>query len=507
MSGSDHPHAPEATAYEPIRDYEQAPRSLVHPELRQLSAIWDEQREALSDESAVESFNQRLRREWSIETGLLERAYTLDRGLLRLLVERGIDSSLLSHQSIRALPRRILETIRDHEEAFEKLFDFTSGGQPLTKDYILALHAILMRTSRDTKAIGPDGQLMRLRIEPGRFKTEPNNPVNNGKGIATFCPPDMVEAEIERLIEMHHSHTDTPAEVEGAWLHHRFTQIHPFQDGNGRVARCLATLVFLRAGWFPLVIRDLREERRRYLEALQSADGGDLAPLTHVFTMAQKRAIVQALGISGQILKRSQAPAFGPQPDDLTMPSLSENSELWIKTRRTAARLQKQAQQVLVDTARRLESECQVNRLPGQFSVDFEPPDGPRAHECLQPVLETAHKLDYTADPNDYHAWSRLILHAHDHVEFLLSFHCIGSRAQGLLVASACSFRRVAGSNGSERIVELTPLSEDLFQINYRDVPQDASIRFSQWFTAAIDRGLHLWRQRRDYTPDEWIAH
>jgi hypothetical protein len=273
------------------------------------------------------------------------------------------------------------------------------------------------------------------------------------------------------------------------------------------VARCLATLVFLRAGWFPLVVRDLREERRRYLEALQAADAGNLAPLVQVLTIAQKRAIVQALGISGQILKRNRQHAFGPlEDDDLAEPSISENSELWQKTRRTAARLQKQAHQVLVDTARRLESECQVNNQPGQFSVDIESPDGERSQDCLQPVLENAHKLDYTADPNDYHAWGRLILHAHDHVELLLSFHCIGSRSQGLLVASACYFRRVSGPDRVARIVELTPLTEDIFQINYRDAPQDASIRFSQWFAGAIDRGLHLWRNRRDYTPDEWPA-
>ena len=42
-------------------------------------------------------------------------------------------------------------------------------------------------------------------------------------------------------------------EVEAAWLHHRFGQIHPFQDGNGRVARALATMIFLRAGFVPLV--------------------------------------------------------------------------------------------------------------------------------------------------------------------------------------------------------------------------------------------------------------
>lgn len=65
-------------------------------------------------------------------------------------------------------------------------------------------------------------------------------------------------------------------EVRSAWLHHRFTQIHPFQDGNGRVARALASLVFLREGLFPLVVRE--SDRVEYIGALETADAGDCHP-------------------------------------------------------------------------------------------------------------------------------------------------------------------------------------------------------------------------------------
>ena len=79
---------------------------------------------------------------------------------------------------------------------------------------------------------------------------------------------------MDRLLAMHREHGQrgVAPEVEAAWLHHRFTQIHPFQDGNGRVARALATLVMIRAGWFPLVVTDAG--RADYIEALEIADGG-----------------------------------------------------------------------------------------------------------------------------------------------------------------------------------------------------------------------------------------
>ncbi len=74
--------------------------------------------------------------------------------------------------------------------------------------------------------------------------------------IHEYCPPEQVTSEMDRLIELHREHQigEIPPEVEAAWLHHRFTQIHPFQDGNGRIARCLASLVFIQAKWFPLVL-------------------------------------------------------------------------------------------------------------------------------------------------------------------------------------------------------------------------------------------------------------
>lgn len=85
---------------------------------------------------------------------------------------------------------------------------------------------------------------------------------------------------------------DVPPEVEAAWLHQRFAQIHPFQDGNGRVARALASLVFLRAGWFPLVVH--RDDRGEYIDCLEQADSGDLSALVNLLGRIQDRIYYNA---------------------------------------------------------------------------------------------------------------------------------------------------------------------------------------------------------------------
>jgi Fic family protein len=105
---------------------------------------------------------------------------------------------------------------------------------------------------------------------------------------------------MENLVRMYRDAEGThTAEVKAAWLHHRFTQIHPFQDGNGRVARALATLVFLREGLFPLVVRD--SDRKEYIGALETADSNNLGPLVAFFASRQREAILRAIGLEQQV--------------------------------------------------------------------------------------------------------------------------------------------------------------------------------------------------------------
>jgi Fic family protein len=67
-----------------------------------------------------------------------------------------------------------------------------------------------------------------------------------------------------------------------ARLHCSFERIHPFIDGNGRTGRLLLNLLLIRLGWPPTVI--LKEQRRRYLKALDRADNGEFGPLAETIS-------------------------------------------------------------------------------------------------------------------------------------------------------------------------------------------------------------------------------
>ena len=69
-----------------------------------------------------------------------------------------------------------------------------------------------------------------------------------------------------------------------AKVHVRFEQVHPFLDGNGRTGRLVLNLLLVRLGYPPAVI--FKAERRKYLDALGSADRGDHGPLGELLARA-----------------------------------------------------------------------------------------------------------------------------------------------------------------------------------------------------------------------------
>ncbi len=102
-----------------------------------------------------------MQREWAIETGIIERLYTWDRGVTEVLIEQGIDSSIISHNSgiNRDEAENISKIINDQESIVECLFTFVKGEQPFSEHYIRSMHVQFTAHQNFTEAMTNDNKL------------------------------------------------------------------------------------------------------------------------------------------------------------------------------------------------------------------------------------------------------------------------------------------------------------------------------------------------------------
>jgi len=284
------------------------------------------------------------------------------------------------------------------------------------------------------------------------------------------------------MIQMHEEHTTrgVPPEVETAWLHHRFTQIHPFEDGNGRVARAIASLVFIKARWFPLVIRSA--DKARYIDALEQADAGNLEPLVSEFTSVQKRVLLAALDLGYRVTPPETIDAAVAAARDLFIGMGKIVPKEWMAAKTTAQYLFERARVRLVHAAERLKEEIGSVRPDFRFQLTHRSTpnwDGQ--------ILEVARDLHYSANTAEQNQSAWLTLKTPRETHLVVSFHGLGTMYRGILAVSAFL------DTESE---DPTPACDEFFQINYQEEPSQAQMRFDPWLERSIAKGLSLWQHR-----------
>ena len=485
-----------AHRWSPITDLPADHDKLSRGDLKHLRDLWLEQKAELEALEAVKDFNTRLVRRWAIETGLIERLYTLDRGITELLVERGLDASLVPHGSTNGDPEHVISMIRDQHNAVTGLFDFVASRRELGTSYVKQLHSVFTANQSHADAVDLLGRRVKVPLRRGDYKQRPNNPREIDGRVHEYCPPEQVASEMDRLIEMHcrHESIGVAPEVRAAWLHHRFTQIHPFQDGNGRVARALATLVLLKSGGFPLVVTN--DERDIYLDALRAADGGTLRPLVKLFAKVEKQAFLQALGPAAQAKQDVQRlDAVIAAMRDTFEKRQEVLSKEWAQAKELSGALQEMAEEKLGRLAQELKSELAPSVPPHhQFTcfADRNHAGDEKSHWFRYQIVETAKTFGYFANPGSYHAWARLVLKTTARSEILLSLHGLGRDFRGVVVGSVCIYEKDPLGDFVIPASNIVPLTEEPFQVNYKETKEAVADGFADWFDQALVKGLAI---------------
>jgi Fic family protein len=175
-----------------------------------------------------------LRNLWTHTSTAIE-GNTLTLGETAFVLEEGL--------TIAGKPLKDHEEVVGHAKAIDLVYDLIRRESQLTEKDLFDLHKTV-QTERVVDVYKP----------VGAWKVEPNSTVivsGNDQVIFEYAPSK-----------------DVPELIQG-WLalfHISFVRIHPFWDGNGRMARLIANVPVIRAGFPPIIIP--KERRQEYIEAL-----------------------------------------------------------------------------------------------------------------------------------------------------------------------------------------------------------------------------------------------
>ena len=261
-----------------------------------LAPSWYKKRKEFEEgQESYDEFLTKLKRQHAIETGVVEKLYDLTEGITQTLIKNGFVESYIGHNDTNIPPKKLMQFLHDHFEAMDFIFDLVKSNRNLSKSFIKELHQLITQNQDFTEAIDTFGKRISVKLLKGEFKKHDNNPKREDGTTFLYCPPIQVEQEIDNLIAIYNDLSTKKINpiIIASWLHHAFTQIHPFQDGNGRIARLLASLILIKNGLLPFTVK--RGDKVKYIKALENADKGNPQDLVSFFALEQKKSIEAAL--------------------------------------------------------------------------------------------------------------------------------------------------------------------------------------------------------------------
>ena len=144
---------------------------------------------------------------------------------------------------------------------------------PLKETFIRQLHKTLMREDYVEYRQMPDGTVTHYTIHAGIYKTRPNSVLTPSGDWFEYASPEETPALMTDLVNWYRQEESrgelSPIEL-ATLFHFRYIRIHPFEDGNGRIARLLVNYILLRHDYPMIVVKTA--DKNIYLDILDQCD-------------------------------------------------------------------------------------------------------------------------------------------------------------------------------------------------------------------------------------------
>lgn len=180
---------------------------------------------------------------------------------------------LLLGEVIGEARMRDLEEMKAHNICLNMIEQEADADTPLTETFIRQVHRVMLREDFTVYRTLPGGETSSYVVHAGSYKTRPNSVITPTGERFEYASPEETPALMTDLVDWYNRAVEekslTPIQI-ATLFHYRYIRIHPFEDGNGRIARLMVNFILRRHGWPMLVIRS--SKKQAYLNALALTD-------------------------------------------------------------------------------------------------------------------------------------------------------------------------------------------------------------------------------------------
>jgi Fic family protein len=236
---------------------------------QQAGAILAERKASVPPDILAELVEQAMRTA-AIDTGAIEGLYEVDRGFTFSVAAM---ASAWQAEITEEKGPDVAALVLAQRRAYDLALDAATAETPLSEAWIRRLHEVVCAAQHAYPVRTSQGPQFH-ELPKSTYKRYPNHIRKADGREHAFSPVTDTPAEMHRFVEVLRSKEfqDAHPVIQAAYAHYALATIHPFADGNGRVARVLASVYLLRATSLPLVI--WADQKADYLDALAAADEG-----------------------------------------------------------------------------------------------------------------------------------------------------------------------------------------------------------------------------------------
>lgn len=167
-----------------------------------------------------------------------------------------------------------LEEMKAHNVGLKMVQEEAMNNEiPLTENFIRTLHHTLLRKDYRVYRHQFDKNITSYMVHAGCYKTRPNSVITVTGERFEYASPEETPALMTDLITWYNNEEKqgilSPIEL-AAMFHYRYIRIHPFEDGNGRIARLMVNYILFRHNYPMLIVKS--KEKEQYLTALNKCD-------------------------------------------------------------------------------------------------------------------------------------------------------------------------------------------------------------------------------------------